>query len=433
MKLDNDKSKNNKENSDKDNKNNKKSNDNIKDKDEKNKERLGGEIYECHGILGDKDWPRPLCVVKSDKPNRKDQGNMTTSSEYLDEPEVLDKKMEIIAQLIQTSKCCIAYCGAGLSRMAGIGDYASNADNSITNSVPKLKSAFDAKPTFSHHVLTKLERKGLLKYFIQQNHDGLPQKAGFPQEKICEIHGAWYDPSNPVVQFSEKLRGDLFNMMLEIEERTDLTLCLGTSLSGMNSDRCAHTPATKFCDSRIGNGTVMINLQQTGIDGMCSIRVWAKLDDAFKILAEKLSLNMNKLYYAPKLKEDVFLIPYDSKGHFLGKTTKKMMKINFKIGSQIKIVNEFSKFKGIVGEIVRKSDDHYTWKCSESKHCYALGFWMIESAVRGALDTFPYANKEVEFVDKKFEYIEEKNEEKSVFDLEDEILKQVLEMSMNNS
>ncbi len=58
---------------------------------------------------------------------------------------------------------------------------------------------------------------------------------------------------------------------------------------------------------------------------------------------------------------------------------------------------------------------------------------MIESAVRGALDTFPYANKEVEFVDKKFEYIEEKNEEKSVFDLEDEILKQVLEMSMNNS
>ena len=55
---------------------------------------------------------------------------------------------------------------------------------------------------------------------------------------------------------------------------------------------------------------------------------------------------------------------------------------------------------------------------------------MIESAIRGALDTFPYANEEVQFVDKQFEYKQEKNDEKSVYDLEDEILKQVLEMSM---
>ena len=46
----------------------------------------------------------------------------------------------------------------------------------------------------------------------------LPQKSGFPQEKMNEIHGAWYDPSNPVVQFSGSLRGDLFQWMADAEK-----------------------------------------------------------------------------------------------------------------------------------------------------------------------------------------------------------------------
>lgn len=46
----------------------------------------------------------------------------------------------------------------------------------------------------------------------------LPQKAGFPQEKMNEIHGAWFDPSNPVVKFGGKLRGDLCFNMMQVEE-----------------------------------------------------------------------------------------------------------------------------------------------------------------------------------------------------------------------
>lgn len=106
-------------------------------------------------------------------------------------------------------------------------------------------------------------------------------------EKINEIHGAWYDPSNPVVQFSESLRSDLFRWMLKLEESVDLTLALGTSLSGMNADRMAITPSKK---ARMGKalGTIVINLQRTRMDAKCTIRVWAKLDDAFRILAQKL-------------------------------------------------------------------------------------------------------------------------------------------------
>ena len=150
----------------------------------------------------------------------------------------------------------------------------------------------EAKPTYAHHVISKLEERGFVKYYVQQNHDGLPQKAGFPQEKINEIHGAWFDPSNPVVQFSGSLRSDLFKWMLEIEEETDLCLCLGTSLSGMNADRCAWTPAKKYCKKKLGNGTIMINLQKTEIDQFSSIRVWAKIDDAFDILVKKLGKNL---------------------------------------------------------------------------------------------------------------------------------------------
>jgi len=201
--------------------------------------------------------------------------------------------MEIIADLIKNSKCVIAYTGAGLSRAAGIGDYASKAKNSIMNEAPKLESSFDAKPTYAHQVLSKLEELGMLHYYVQQNHDGLPQKAGFPQEKINEIHGAWYDPSNHVVQFSGSLRGDLFSWMEKMEKEIDLCICLGTSLSGMNADRMALKPCKNFKNGK-GNGTIMINLQQTKIDKDCTIRVWSKIDDAFKILVKLLQVKIIK-------------------------------------------------------------------------------------------------------------------------------------------
>ena len=80
-------------------------------KEEIENERMGGSIFECHGLMGKENWRNPFCVAKSNKPNRKDQGNMTNSSEYLDEPEVLDEKMEIIAKLILNSKYPIVYAG----------------------------------------------------------------------------------------------------------------------------------------------------------------------------------------------------------------------------------------------------------------------------------------------------------------------------------
>jgi hypothetical protein len=269
--------------------------------------------------------------------------------------------------------------------------------------VPKLKSAFDAQPTYAHHVIAKLEEVGLLHHYVQQNHDGLPQKAGFPQEKLNEIHGAWYDPSNQVVQFSESLRHDLFQWMAEMEKKIDLTLCLGTSLSGMNADRCAWTPAKRF-KKKIGNGTIMINLQKTDIDDSCSIRIWAPLDDAFKILAKKLDLDMTKLRSPPKFDKDVFYIPYDENGRLV-KNPMKLMKLDLSEGAEVKIVHPDSSTFDVVGKVAWKHDDHWSIvmkaRPKEKVGLYAMGTWWVDLALRGGLDQFSFANTNPEFVDVK--------------------------------
>ena len=65
-----------------------------------------------------------------------------------------------------------------------MGDYASKAQNSIVKGMKKIGSYYQVQPTFSHHVLVKMQENGFLHHYVQQNHDGLPQKAGFPNSTL---------------------------------------------------------------------------------------------------------------------------------------------------------------------------------------------------------------------------------------------------------
>ena len=80
------------------------------------------------------------------------------------------------------SKKTVLYTGAGISAavvgQAARGSAAAGSGDSLR-----------AKPTFTHIALGFLGKEGMIHDWVQQNHDGLPQKAGFPQEKINEIHG----------------------------------------------------------------------------------------------------------------------------------------------------------------------------------------------------------------------------------------------------
>lgn len=75
-------------------------------------------------------------------------------------------------------------------------------------------------------------------------------------------------------------------------------------------------------------GTVIINIQRTPLDLRSSIRVWAKLDDAFQILARKLGeftpfvtfsiLGLGEIKPVPIIlpEGDVFTVPYNEKGEY---------------------------------------------------------------------------------------------------------------------
>jgi len=351
------------------------------------------EDRECwHGIRGNKDWLIPSLAAASDQPNRADQGNKTKANEYLDSAEVLEEKMEIMAQLIKQSKFTSAYTGAGLSKSSGIPDYATKAKNSVVKAA-KISSPMDAEPTYAHCVLTALERAGYIQNYVQQNHDGLPQKSGFPQAKMNEIHGAWYDPSNPVVQFNENLRSDLFQWMAEVEQETDLCLCLGTSLSGMNADRMAQTPAKKARKNPPqALGTIIINIQQTPLDSKTTVRIWATLDDAFAILAKKLELGPIRPIPPVLPRGEVFYIPYDATG---GKDESLRMTLDLRVGAKLIIPIEESSRANCECVVTGRKGDHFLLDVTKKngfKVPSILGSWWVVDAINGVVPRIPIVN-----------------------------------------
>jgi len=284
--------------------------------------RLKTDKIRAHGQLGDERWAMPRSVAQCADDARPGY-NSCSADEYLDEPNVLEQKVELVAELIRKSSRRVIYSGAGISTASGIMDYASKAEGSISKNLQKQKWApkrpinpYDAEPTLAHKILTAMHTGGYLDYWVQQNHDGLPQKAGFPQHILNEIHGAWFDPSNPVVPMSGSLRTDLFNDLLRWEKDVDLCLVLGTSLCGMNADRIVVSAANSFQKSgRKVGGAVIVGLQSTKMDHVASVRIFATIDDMMRLLAKK--LNMTNDFKAPSTMD--YLEPESSEaGHFAG-------------------------------------------------------------------------------------------------------------------
>jgi len=205
--------------------------------------------------------------------------------------------MGLVTMISSCENIC-AYTGAGISTSAGIGDYASHTQSKLSKRwVPEdgphseyLKSL---GPTVGHRALVAMERAGHLDQWVNQNHDCLELKAGFPFAKLNQIHGSWWDRKNPVVDMDGDFRRDLARRLQHWEEHADLCLAMGTSLSGLTADSLAHACAKRAAAKRTHlSGLVVINLQKTLHDDKAQLRIYAPLDEVLRMLAEKLGLTL---------------------------------------------------------------------------------------------------------------------------------------------
>ncbi|KAK3091280.1 hypothetical protein FSP39_018569 [Pinctada imbricata] len=114
---------------------------------------------------------------------------------------IVKLEAERICNMLNRSKYCIAFTGAGISTAAGIGDYRGITGKWTQMDKTKLygqKGAgsggggfrlTDLRPTYTHEALVKLMEMGILKFLISQNTDGLHQLSGILPENIAELHG----------------------------------------------------------------------------------------------------------------------------------------------------------------------------------------------------------------------------------------------------
>mmetsp|Transcript_6302 Transcript_6302/g.9553 ORF Transcript_6302/g.9553 Transcript_6302/m.9553 type:complete len:553 (-) Transcript_6302:18-1676(-) len=366
---------------------------------------------EMHGAMGvGKGWKAPFLVTYCDELARPDYSNVK-AHEYLEDPMTLREKVKVLAEMIKMSEHFLAYTGAGISTASGIDDYASRGKDSVaTGSRAKRpkKRGLEAEPTFSHFCLAALHKEGYLKSWVQQNHDGLPQKAGFSQACLNEIHGSWFDISNPVVPMDGSLRGDLFQWMLEDEQKADLVIALGTSLSGMNADRMVETPSKKFLKRKQGLGSVIVGFQKTRLDPMASLRIFANIDEVMLLLAHEMQLSVKTQMYTPTIPRSArtdnphaFIVPYDP---VTGKRSSETSCVwDLSPGAKVKLIDGPGKgFEGVMKNVPSSPTDHYTAVFPNTREGPALGFgmnayvmgcWWTETAARGSAPALPFVNK----------------------------------------
>eukprot|EP00439_Symbiodinium_sp_Y106_P073709 s112_g13.t4 len=243
-----------------------------------------------HGWAGaSSSWEAPRVAAQSDSEARPGYAAYD-ASEYLDEPAVLQEKVRMLAEMWRRSGAdTVIYTGAGLSTASGIGDYASKASSSVAphKKIASTGSRLELSPTFAHHALAAVAEKGLIGNWVQQNHDRLAQKAGFPQAKLNEIHGAWGDSKNQVKMMDDTLRHDLLQWLLSWSLRARLCVSLGTSLCGMTSDEIPNAVAERYTQGE-GEGLVIIGLQRTFYDERASLRIWGLCDEVMSLLAKEL-------------------------------------------------------------------------------------------------------------------------------------------------
>ena len=270
----------------------------------------------------------------------------------------------------------------------------------------------DAQPNKTHLALAALVRCGLVQEWLTTNYDGLAQKAGCPQEKVAELHGSWFDPSNPILGRRGTIQKDLALRLEEAAETADLVLVMGSSLSGGPSLCAASRPAQRSLEGCC-LGSIVVNLQATPLDGQATVRVFADTDTLMQRLVTTMNLTLEPPKVTSKIKSKA-KVPYDSSGE---PTSSEMTELCLHPGSGVRLSpqhncqsagqpsrahiggGELVREGGRVtrraigeGRVVRYCATQRAWELEVEGVKMLLGYWWLEAAVRGALPFLPIIN-----------------------------------------
>lgn len=156
----------------------------------------------------------------------------------------------------------------------------------------------DAKPNAAHRKLAQWEQEGKLKAIVTQNIDGLHQAAG--SKKVFELHGSvlrntcmrcgrFYDAQSilrsegvphcdcggiikpDVVLYEEGLDQRTLQGAVDVIADADMLIVGGTSL--------AVYPAAGLVDFYAGNRLVLINRDETPLDGRADLVLHGKIGE----------------------------------------------------------------------------------------------------------------------------------------------------------
>lgn len=236
-----------------------------------------------------------------------------------------------IGEWLDASRCAVAFTGAGISTESGIPDFRSpggvwskyrtvyfdefcssaEARHEYWRQKSEAHREFAvAEPNITHRTLAAWEACGRLHGVITQNIDGLHQQAG--SQRVQQLHGTarevacldcgwrdavdhWVDrfletdrvPDCPecggrlkhaTVSFGQSLPTDVLETAVRWAGRADLFLALGSSLV---VEPAASLPRLA---AEGGARLVIINRDETPLDGVASLTVRAALGEVFQPL-----------------------------------------------------------------------------------------------------------------------------------------------------
>eukprot|EP00658_Telonema_sp_P-2_P077689 TRINITY_DN7086_c0_g1_i1.p1 TRINITY_DN7086_c0_g1~~TRINITY_DN7086_c0_g1_i1.p1 ORF type:complete len:270 (-),score=48.04 TRINITY_DN7086_c0_g1_i1:380-1189(-) len=227
---------------------------------------------------------------------------------------------------------------------------------------------------------------------------------------------SWF-PGNPVVKYCGSLHDRAFPWMEQDWKDADLVIVIGTSLGGLTADGIVEEVAHRSLQGR-SLGAVCINLQQTPLDGMMTLRMFDKSDKTLSRLLPK--LGMGRLpTRLPKWPTAAALVPYDAEGRRTEQGAPRMWldlsdraKIRITPGHNIQGAKQPNRmhigasravtYKGETrqpcegnGTVLRR--EQFYWLLTIEGVPMKLGLWWMDAAMRGAVDVLPIVNQQAQF------------------------------------